>query len=282
MTWNIIHKSFLWDVLCSVFSIIAHSLIIMNSSAGILQNSFLCCSRETRKIWKDMRVSKWWENFIFWLNYPFKSIIVSVWVSVDWEEQITRPPQDIKISCLPPREGHCHLSLYPWSLYEDLILPVSHLSCEIQFLHIKKLHNCLPHRHTTCLTNTLEQHTNLTLSVCQDTANKNRPSVRIWSSTCTLYANMALRNKQCLFDFSRAFIRSTSSHFLLRDMLSVPINNRSTGLEHSFFIWTRGRGARLTHPQLIECLASIHSAGPGPGLLKSSATRCVHSQHERQ
>ncbi len=26
------------------------------------------------KVWNDMRVSKWWQNFHFWVNYPFNQI----------------------------------------------------------------------------------------------------------------------------------------------------------------------------------------------------------------
>ncbi len=31
------------------------------------------------QIWNYLRVSKWWQNFHFWVNYPFKCISLHVW-----------------------------------------------------------------------------------------------------------------------------------------------------------------------------------------------------------
>ncbi len=36
-------------------------------------NYLLLCSAETSKqVWNDMRLSKWWQNFHFWVDYAFK------------------------------------------------------------------------------------------------------------------------------------------------------------------------------------------------------------------
>ncbi len=29
------------------------------------------------QVWNNMSISKWWQNFQFWLNYPFKDFSVS-------------------------------------------------------------------------------------------------------------------------------------------------------------------------------------------------------------
>ncbi len=46
------------------------------SVSHILQNIFLCIqqNKDIHTGWNYLRVSKWWHNFQFWVNYPFKYI----------------------------------------------------------------------------------------------------------------------------------------------------------------------------------------------------------------
>lgn len=45
---------------------------------GQSQNSFFCKTQEIKviEIWNNMRVSKWFKNFKFWVNYPFAQILL--------------------------------------------------------------------------------------------------------------------------------------------------------------------------------------------------------------
>ncbi len=56
------------------------------------------------QVWNKLRVSKWWQNFYFWVNYPFKLDFHTMemdWVSADsWEGR----------SCANPRLPH-------WSVF---------------------------------------------------------------------------------------------------------------------------------------------------------------------
>jgi len=143
--------------------------------------------------------------------------------------------------------------IYPWSLYKELKLPVSHFvkfnshqnmsqlhtwQFTIVFLeliynkievynnnlcYIKRYINKGDLTHNTHLRNTHQPD-----ALCLSRHNKNR-LYACWSSTCTPYINTALKNKQCLFNFSPAFIESTSSHFLLREMLGVLIITAAQG-----------------------------------------------------
>ncbi len=39
-----------------------------------LSSEYLPLCSEQRQVWNYMRVSKWWQNFQFWVNYPFNYI----------------------------------------------------------------------------------------------------------------------------------------------------------------------------------------------------------------
>ncbi len=61
------------------------------SVSHILQNIFLCVqqNKDIHTGWNYQRVSKWWQNFHFWVNYPFKGqfplVVILLWTSVeDW------------------------------------------------------------------------------------------------------------------------------------------------------------------------------------------------------
>ncbi len=34
----------------------------------------LCSTEESMRVWNSLRVSKWWQNFRLWENYPFKKM----------------------------------------------------------------------------------------------------------------------------------------------------------------------------------------------------------------
>ncbi len=41
-------------------------------------SSFVFSIRKKRiQVWNDMRVSKWWHDLHFWVNYPFKSGLIA-------------------------------------------------------------------------------------------------------------------------------------------------------------------------------------------------------------
>ncbi len=57
------------------FFLLWKSMMPQNSLVtNFLQNIFLCV-QQTKKfiqVWNYLRVSKWWQHFHFWVNYPFK------------------------------------------------------------------------------------------------------------------------------------------------------------------------------------------------------------------
>jgi len=42
-----------------------------------LKHSSIVFSRTIKhiEVWNDLRVSKWWKNFYFWVNYPFECVL---------------------------------------------------------------------------------------------------------------------------------------------------------------------------------------------------------------
>jgi len=179
-------------------------------------------------------------------------IISALWVAVDGEEQMTNP-QDIKTTYLPPREGQCHLSFTPGHYIRSLNFLFHILAKFNSYQNMSQLHTwqftivfleliynkievynnnlCYIKRYINKgdLTHNIHlRNTHQPDALCLSRHNKNRLYV-CWSSTCTPYINTALKNKQCLFNFSPAFIESTSSHFLLREMLGVLIITAAQG-----------------------------------------------------
>ncbi len=37
---------------------------------NILQNIYFCVAKKVIQVWNNMRMSKWWQNVIFWWNIP--------------------------------------------------------------------------------------------------------------------------------------------------------------------------------------------------------------------
>ncbi len=56
-----------WGKQSSIFLLLWKSMVPQNSLiTNFLQNIFLCVQN------KHLRMSKWWQDFHFWVNYPFK------------------------------------------------------------------------------------------------------------------------------------------------------------------------------------------------------------------
>ncbi len=58
------------------FFLLWKSMVPQNSLVtNFLQNIFLVFGRTKKciQVWNYLRVSKWWQNFHFWVNYPFKT-----------------------------------------------------------------------------------------------------------------------------------------------------------------------------------------------------------------
>ncbi len=49
-----------------------HSIFPYCSVNNILQNIFCVQQKKLIQVWNNLKVSKWWQNFHFWMNFPFK------------------------------------------------------------------------------------------------------------------------------------------------------------------------------------------------------------------
>ncbi len=49
-----------------------HSVKLFKHSSKYLLLYSIKERKKVKPIWNSMRVSKWWQNFHFWVNYPFK------------------------------------------------------------------------------------------------------------------------------------------------------------------------------------------------------------------
>ncbi len=55
------------------FFLLCKSMVPQNSLiTSFLQISSFVFGRTKIQVWNYLRVSKWWQNFHFWVNYPFK------------------------------------------------------------------------------------------------------------------------------------------------------------------------------------------------------------------
>ncbi len=75
-----------------IFLLLWKSMVPQNSLVtNFLQNIFLLCSAEKRlfiQVWNYLRVSKWWQNCHFWVNYTSKiSFFFSVFFFIIIVEQ---------------------------------------------------------------------------------------------------------------------------------------------------------------------------------------------------
>ncbi len=73
--WRMRETEQIWSPLTSIVFIFLLEVNGAPKQPGYkLSSEYLPLCSEQRQVWNYMRVSKWWQNFQFWVNYPFNYI----------------------------------------------------------------------------------------------------------------------------------------------------------------------------------------------------------------